>query len=286
MAEAAHDPWASWVLRPENELESMHPARDRVIANANVQAGDIVLDVGTGSGLVAFAALPLVGEKGRVVFSDVSKTLLEHCRCVAAQQGLIERCEFIVASADNLAQLPDGSVDVVTTRSVLIYVKDKAGAFAEFFRVLPSGGRLSLFEPINSFAYPWAPDRFLGYDVGPVEDLARKVMAVYDRLQPPDDPMLDFDERDLLALAEDAGFEDIHLVLEAEIGSRPWTAGVSWDAFLRVAGNPCVPPLETVLDEALTRQERERFCAHLRPLVERSEGESRLALAYLWAVKP
>src|SRR5919109_817368 len=95
---AGADPWARWVLRPENDLESMHPARDRVLANAKVRAGDVVLDVGTGSGLIAFGALPHVGTQGRVIFSDVSETLVEHCRQAAAEQGVRERCEFLVTS--------------------------------------------------------------------------------------------------------------------------------------------------------------------------------------------
>jgi ubiquinone/menaquinone biosynthesis C-methylase UbiE len=48
-------------------------------------------------------------------------------------------------------------VDAVTTRSVLIYVKDKRRASEEFHRVLKPGGRLSIFEPINSFTYPEPP---------------------------------------------------------------------------------------------------------------------------------
>ena len=284
MAERA-DPWARWVLRPENELESMQPTRDRVLANAGLGPGDVLLDVGCGSGLIALGAVAIVGEEGRVIFSDVSETLLEHCRREAAERGVGERCRFLVASADDLAGVEDESVDAVTTRSVLIYVEDKARAFRELFRVLRPGGRVSTFEPINSFDHPWPPERFLGYDVAPVADLVRKVMAVYDRLQPPEDPMLDFDERDLLRHAEAAGFVDIHLTLEATVGSRPWARG-PWEAFLRTTGNPCVPPLADVLDEALTEAENERFRAHLEPLVERGEGESRMALAYLWALKP
>jgi arsenite methyltransferase len=274
------------VLRAGNELESMHPTRDRVLTNARVEAGDVLLDVGAGSGLIAFGALPLVGERGRVIFSDVSQVLLDHCRQAAAQLGVDGRCEFLLASADDLVEIADASVDVVTTRSVLMYVRDKRRAFTDFYRVLRTGGRLSIFEPINSFDYPWPPDRFLGYDVGPVADLAAKVMSVYDRLQPPDDPMLDFDERDLLAHAEAAGFGELHMTLEVTVDSRPWTAGCSWEEFRQVAGNPCVPPIGEVLDDALTPPERERFEAHLRPLVERGEGHGRLALAFLWAVKP
>lgn len=285
MQDPAQDCWARWVLRPDNELETMHSVRDRILENAHVEAGDTLLDIGAGSGLIAFGALGLVGDAGRVIFSDVSEALVEHCRRVAAEQGVDRRCQFVVASADNLAELPDRSVDVVTSRSVLIYVKNKPRALGEIHRVLRAGGRISVFEPINSFDYPWPDDRFFGYDVGPVKDIAAKVMAVYNRFQPLDDPMLDFDERDLLRDVEEAGFVDIHLMLEVTIDSCPWTGGSPWEAFLRVAGNPCVPPVEEVLDEALTEEEKARFAAHLRPLVERGEGTSRLALAYVWAAK-
>ena len=119
---------------------------------------------------------------------------------LAQEMGVADRCEFLLASADDLSGVEDDSVDVVTTRSVLIYVEDKRRAFEEFFRVLKPGGRVSIFEPINSFKQPEPPHLFLGYDVTPVQELAKKVMAVFERIQPVDtDPMLDFDERDLLA---------------------------------------------------------------------------------------
>jgi arsenite methyltransferase len=295
MAEAARDMWARWVLEKRSagsdptQIEKgrtvVEKFRDRVLADADVHEGDVLLDVGTGDGLVGFAALPLVGEAGRVIFSDVSEQLVEHCRGLAEKLGVLDRSQFTVAGADNIHELPDGFVDVVTTRSVLIYVKDKARAFREFFRVLGPGGSLSIFEPINRFDYPWPEDRFFGYDVSSVADLAGKVMAVYHRLQPPDDPMLDFDERDLLRLTEEAGFHDVKMTVEVAIEPRPMAAGYSWEAFLKTAGNPRIPPLADVLDEALTSEEKERFCAHLRPLVEQSRGETRLASAYLRAVK-
>jgi ubiquinone/menaquinone biosynthesis C-methylase UbiE len=53
--------------------------------------------------------------------------------------GVLDRCEFVHASADDLSALEDVSLDVVTTRSVLIYVKDKQRAFEEFHRVLKPG---------------------------------------------------------------------------------------------------------------------------------------------------
>lgn len=106
----------------------------------------------------------------------------------------------------------------MTLRSVLIYEHENAQAFAEFHRVLRSGGRLSLFEPVNRFGYPEPADRFYGYDVAAVVEIAAKVKAVFEsRLPPESHPRFDFDERDLLALAEDAGFDDVHLCLEADV---------------------------------------------------------------------
>jgi hypothetical protein len=59
---------------------------------------------------------------------------------------------------------------------------------------------LSIFELINRFGYFAQPHTLWGYDVSLVLETVQKVRAVYQRLQPPDtDPMLDFDERDLIA---------------------------------------------------------------------------------------
>jgi arsenite methyltransferase len=80
--------------------------------------------------------------------------LLERCRQRVASQGLLDRARFVTAQAETLAGVADGSVDVVTTRSVLIYVAEKAKAFASFARVLRPEGRISLFEPINRLMFP------------------------------------------------------------------------------------------------------------------------------------
>jgi ubiquinone/menaquinone biosynthesis C-methylase UbiE len=100
--------------------------------------------------------------------------------------GLLDRCQFLLAPAEDLSVLEDASVDVVTTRSVLIYVSAKQQAFSEFYRVLKPGGRLSIFEPINRFGMDISeqPHCFAGYDVTPVIDIAQKVKALYHKLPP------------------------------------------------------------------------------------------------------
>ncbi|HEX6708848.1 MAG TPA: methyltransferase domain-containing protein [Rubrobacter sp.] len=290
------DRWAAWLLErrhggdPEAlkaTIDFLMPVRDRVLANAGLTGGETLLDVGAGDGLIAFGALDLVGDEGRVVFSDISQDLLDHCRSLALQMGVIDQCEFVRAPAYDLSELEDASVDAVTTRSVLIYVKDKRRALEEFHRVLKPGGRLSIFEPINSFAYPEPQHLFSGTDVTAVADLAEKVKAVYASRQPPDDsPMLDFDERDLFDLAERAGFEEIHLSFEARMfPGNVRNDAREWESVLRSAPNPLAPTLGEAMAEALTPEEAKRFTVHLRPPVERGERMSRDAVAYLWTVR-
>jgi arsenite methyltransferase len=288
----APDRWHRWLLdvrfggdaaaREQDLTEFLYPVRDKVLDNANLQPGDTLLDVGTGDGLIAFGALERLGPSGHVIFSDISQDLLDHCRAAAAAEGLLNRCRFVLTSADRLAGVADASVDVVTTRSVLIYVKDKAAALREFYRVLRPGGRVSLFEPVNVLMRD--RDRLFGCDITPVKPLAAKLQALYESIQPPDaDPMLDFDERDLVRHADHAGFPVVDLELRVSVknASRP----VPWERALRMSGNPLVPPLGEALDRVLSPHEITEFTAHLKPLVESGIGQERRALAYLTAVK-
>lgn len=292
MTESSGDTWSQWLLQrrfgsDEAQLRAamayLAPIRERVLQNARLAEHDALLDVGAGDGLITFGALAQA-PTCRVIFSDISQDLLDHAAGIAQELGMADRCRFLNAAATDLSALPDASIDVVTTRSVLIYVADKQQAFHEFARVLKPGGRLSIFEPINRFAHPEPEHRFWGYDVTPVHELTTRLKAVYRRRQPLDsDPMLDFDERDLLTFAERAGFTTINLELQAQVA--PPQEPVRWDVFIRIAGNPKIPTLEEALHEALEPGERERFVAHLRPLVESQQAVRRSAVAYLWAAK-
>lgn len=261
------------------------PLRDRVLDAAAPAPGETVLDVGCGDGLLGFAALDRVaagGAAGTVVFSDVSEALLEHCRETAAGLGVGDRCRFVHTGLPRLTAIPDGSVDVVVLRSVLLYVRDKPACLRSLHRVLRPGGRLSLFEPVNRFGSPEPPGRLWSFDVSAVRDLADRVAAAARADRPADDPIVDYDERDLLAAAEAAGFTELSLVYEARVGTdvgfgltREPIAGM-----LDIAPNPTSPTYRELIDRALEPAERDRLVAHLaaQPPERRL---ARLAVTYL-----
>lgn len=277
------DKWAAW-LRERRDggdagIRAGHaPAltafRDGVLDRARIVAGDTVLDVGTGTGLVGFGALDRVGPTGRVVLSDVSADLLDECRRAAAGDS---RCAFVMGGADDLSAVPDASVDVVTIRSVLIYVDRKAAAFAEMRRVLRPGGRLALFEPVNRFA---AADRLFGLDLSPLGEVAAKMLAAY----PVIEAMVDFDERDLLRLAREAGFRDIVMDYRAEADVSGPPIG-DWRALRNTAPNPLAPTYAEAMEAALTPGERRRLEAYLEEMAQAPTRRTS-ATVYLAAVRP
>jgi arsenite methyltransferase len=288
----APDRWHRWLMdvrfggdpaaRERVLTRLLYPVRDTVLDKAKLQPGDTVLDVGTGDGLIAFGALERLGPAGQVIFSDISQDLLDHCRAAAAAEGLLDRCHFVLASADSLAGIADASVDVITTRSVLIYVKDKAAALRAFYRVLRPGGRISVHEPINVLMRDRG--RLYGYDITPVQALVAKLRVLYESIQPPGaDPIVDFDERDLVRHAEQAGFPVVDLELRVSVTNT--RQPVPWEIVLRSSGNPLIPPLGEALDRVLSPREITEFTAHFKPLVESGGGQRRRALAYLTAAK-
>ena len=287
------DRWAQWLLtRRDGDSDTMRVRhqidldafRDGVLARADVQPGDVVLDVGCGTGLIAFAALDRVGPEGRVIFSDISADVLDECRRMAGDDP---RCRFVRASAEDLAGIDDASVDVVTTRSVLIYSDRKEAAFREFFRVLRPGGRLAMFEPINRFLVDHGPHRPFGLPDSPVDDLLRKVALVFVAAGNTSaaQTMIDFDERDLLTWAEAAGFDAVELDYRAQlrVPAEPIT---DWPALKNSSPNPLAPTYGEAIAAVLTPAEQERLDAYVQGLVDAGVPTRRtLAVVFLRALR-
>jgi arsenite methyltransferase len=290
MSSTSTDPWAEWFARRRHGgdedarlalLDDLAPVRERVLEGTRLEPGDTLLDAGCGDGLIGFGALALVGDDGAVIFEDISEELLERCREIA---GGDPRCRFVNAPVTDLP-LDDESVDGVTVRSVLIYVPEKQRALDELFRVLRPGGRLSLFEPLNSYGFPEPDETFLGFRLpDELRPLSDRVKLVWRSIDSPEyNAMHDWAERDLLRWVENAGFREVEY--EARYEVKPADPVESFEVRWQQAGNPLVPNLKEAIAQALAPEEGERFVAWLRPNIEAGGGLLRSAWGYLVATK-
>jgi len=178
--------------------------RDRVLNGAQISPGDYVVDLGAGTGLLTSGALPMVGPDGTVMALDQSGDVLDRIEPPASGAGTLER---VRANATALP-FPDGSVDAIVTRSVLIYISDLQRAFAEMARVLRPGGRLSIFEPVNARRRHDANLQL------PPADLHRIDMA-FRQATPAARSMFGFDELSVSRYAKHNGFRDVAYQSEA-----------------------------------------------------------------------
>jgi ubiquinone/menaquinone biosynthesis C-methylase UbiE len=111
-----------------------------LLASATVAPGERVLDVATGTGLIALKAAVAAGLRGSVLGIDLSARMVESARRRADEQGL-KNARFARMDAQAL-DLDDASYDVVLCSLGLMYVPDPEQALREMRRVLRPGGRL------------------------------------------------------------------------------------------------------------------------------------------------
>lgn len=119
------------------------PLAADLVELAALRAGERVLDVACGTGVVARHAVERVGSGGRVVGTDINAGMLAVARQASAGVGASDWYE---ASADNLP-LPDDAFDVALCQLGLQFFADKPAAVRELRRVLVPGGRLFLNVP-------------------------------------------------------------------------------------------------------------------------------------------
>ncbi|HEX3280664.1 MAG TPA: methyltransferase domain-containing protein [Pyrinomonadaceae bacterium] len=117
------------------------PLTQALIEEAQIVAGQSVLDIGGGSGEPSLTIAGVVGPSGRVTFTDPTAGMVKASRERAQQRGL-KNIEFHQAGAEKLP-FADNSFDVAVGRLSSMFFSDVPGALREILRVLKPGGRLA-----------------------------------------------------------------------------------------------------------------------------------------------
>ena len=123
-----------------------------------VQAGETVLDIGSGGGIDCFEASRLVGPAGRVIGIDMTDTMLDIARknaaVVAANLGYpASNVEFRKGLADAMP-VEDSTIDLIISNCVINLAPDKRKVFREIHRVAKPGGRFTISDIVSDQTVP------------------------------------------------------------------------------------------------------------------------------------
>ncbi len=147
-------------------------------ALAELDPGEVVLDLGSGGGIDVLLSARRVGPTGKAYGLDMTEEMLSLARSNAEAAGAIN-VEFLLGDIENIP-LPDASVDVIISNCVINLSADKRQVLSEAFRVLKPGGRFAVSDIVVRGSIPSALRRsmelWIGCVAGALEEDAFKAL--------------------------------------------------------------------------------------------------------------
>ena len=143
---------AVWLDRPERESEE---APSKAIAALALKPGQVVADVGAGSGYYSIRLARAVGERGRVYATDIQPEMLALIRKKMDAERL-SNIELVLGTESD-PKLPPGALDLALMVDVYHELADPQGMLRALARALKPDGRLVLIEFRKESA--WVPIR-------------------------------------------------------------------------------------------------------------------------------